>query len=59
MSSPLAIGAVSALVYFVSSGTRNYTRREIAGWLERAGFQAIEVHHSQTTPWRLVYLARA
>lgn len=56
---PEEIGAVSALVYFASSGTRSYTRREIAGWLERAGFQAIEVHHSRTAPWRLVYLARA
>ena len=56
---PEVIGAASALVYFVSSGTRNYTRLEIAGWLERAGFEAIEVRHSQAAPWRLIYLARA
>jgi SAM-dependent methyltransferase len=56
---PEVIGAASALVYFVSSGTRNYTRLEIAGWLERAGFEAIEVRRSQAAPWRLIYLARA
>lgn len=50
-------GAMSGLVYFVSSGTRNYTRRELSGWLTRAGFRDVEVHRSAASPWRLLYLA--
>jgi SAM-dependent methyltransferase len=56
---PSVTGALSALVYFVSSGTRNYSVRELRGWLERAGFGAIEVRRAERTPWRLLYLARA
>ena len=56
---PSLTGALSALVYFVSSGTRNYSAREVRGWLERAGFGAIEVRRAERTPWRLLYLARA
>jgi 2-polyprenyl-3-methyl-5-hydroxy-6-metoxy-1,4-benzoquinol methylase len=52
-------GAMSGLVYFASSGTRNYTRRELAGWLEQAGFSTVDVHRSEASPWRLLYLARA
>jgi hypothetical protein len=51
-------GALSAIVYYASSGTRNYTQREIAGWLTHAGFSDVRVHRSQTSPWRLLYLAR-
>jgi SAM-dependent methyltransferase len=56
---PSPVGAMSALVYFVSSGTRNYTGRELASWLEEAGFAAPEVHRAERSPWRLLYLARA
>jgi SAM-dependent methyltransferase len=53
------IGAVSALVYYASSGTRNYTRQELTRWLEQAGFARVEVRRAEQTPWRLLYLARA
>jgi SAM-dependent methyltransferase len=52
-------GAMSALVYFVSSGTRNYSSRELCGWLADAGFGAPEVHRAERSPWRLIYLAQA
>jgi len=52
-------GALSALVYFVSSGTRNYTRDELVDWLERAGFASVDVHSSARSPWRLLVVARA
>ena len=52
-------GAMSALVYFVSSGTRNYTARELCGWLQEAGFADPEVHRGERSPWRLLYLAQA
>jgi 2-polyprenyl-3-methyl-5-hydroxy-6-metoxy-1,4-benzoquinol methylase len=57
--SPSLNGAMSALVYFVSSGTRNYTRLELTDWLEQAGFGKVEVHRSESSPWRLFYLAQA
>ena len=56
---PSLNGAMSGLVYFASSGTRNYTKRELTGWLTDAGFQDVTVHRSDTSPWRLLYLARA
>jgi ubiquinone/menaquinone biosynthesis C-methylase UbiE/DNA-binding MarR family transcriptional regulator len=52
-------GAMSGLVYFASSGTRNYTKRELTGWLAHAGFSDVNVHRSDTSPWRLLYVARA
>jgi SAM-dependent methyltransferase len=55
---PSPAGAMSAVVYFVSSGTRNYTSRELASWLEEAGFALPEVHRAERSPWRLTYLAR-
>jgi cyclopropane fatty-acyl-phospholipid synthase-like methyltransferase len=56
---PSLSGAMSALVYFVSSGTRNYTRRELVDWLTQAGFTSVEVQRSKRSPWRLLYLAQA
>jgi SAM-dependent methyltransferase len=53
------MGALSALLYFASSGTRNYTQREVVDWLDDAGFGVIEVSRNERSPWRLVYVARA
>ena len=51
-------GAMSGLVYFASSGTRNYTRRALIGWLTQAGFATVDVQRSEASPWRLLFLAR-
>ena len=51
-------GAMSGLVYFVSSATRNYTRKELTLWLGEAGFARVQVHRSEHSPWRLLYVAR-
>ena len=56
---PSLTGALSGLVYFASSGTRNYSRAEIGAWLASAGFASVEVHRNERSPWRLLYLARA
>ena len=56
---PSRSGALSGLVYYASSGTRNYTRREVTGWLRQAGFSDPRVVRNQRSPWRLLYLARA
>ena len=52
-------GAMSGLVYFVSSGTRNYSRAELAAWLEQAGFRDVRVSSGEGAAHRLIYLARA
>jgi len=51
-------GAMSGLVYYVSSGVRNYTRGELDGWVREAGFAAPQVHRSESAPWRLMFVAR-
>lgn len=53
------IGALSGLLYFASSGTRNYSQREVTEWLEQAGFGLIEIQRNERSPWRLLYVARA
>jgi SAM-dependent methyltransferase len=52
-------GAVSAVVYYASSGTRNYTRSEVTGFLGEAGFAEVRAHRNQRSPWRLLYVTRA
>ena len=52
-------GAASAVVYYASSGTRNYTGAELTGFLEEAGFAEVRIHRNPRSPWRLLYLARA
>ena len=51
-------GAVSAVVYYASSGTRNYTRAELVGFLDETGFAEVRAHRNQRSPWRLLCLAR-
>jgi SAM-dependent methyltransferase len=51
-------GALSGLVYFASSGTRNYTPDEVRGWLRDAGFAGVDVHRNARSPWRLLYVGR-
>jgi SAM-dependent methyltransferase len=52
-------GALSGLVYFASSGTRNYTPDEVCEWIHRAGFADAKLHRNDRSPWRLLYVARA
>jgi SAM-dependent methyltransferase len=54
---PTRAGSASAIVYFASSGTRNYSASELRAWLRQAGFQSVEVHRAERSPWRLLYLA--
>jgi hypothetical protein len=49
-------GAMSGLTYYVASGTRNYSERELVGWLAEAGFGEVAVHRNESSPWRLLYV---
>jgi SAM-dependent methyltransferase len=52
-------GALSSLLFYAWSHGRNFNRREIAAWLEDAGFEEVRVHRSERSPWRIVVIGRA
>ena len=56
---PSEHGALSSLLFYAWSGGRNFEGREIAGWLEEAGFADVEVHRNDTSPWRIVVIGSA
>jgi SAM-dependent methyltransferase len=51
-------GALSSLLFYAWSHSRNFHRREVAGWLEQAGFADITVHRNERSPWRIVVVGR-
>jgi SAM-dependent methyltransferase len=52
-------GALSSLLFYAWSHGRNFSREEIAGWLEEAGFADVQVHRNERSPWRIVVVGRA
>lgn len=52
-------GALSSLLFYAWSHGRNFSRAEIAGWLEEAGFVDVRVHRNERSPWRIVVVGRA
>jgi len=57
--SPSGGGALSSLLFYAWSGGRNFEGREIAGWLEEAGFAEVEVHRNDASPWRILVIGSA
>jgi SAM-dependent methyltransferase len=51
-------GAISSLLFYAWSHSRNFTPSEIRGWMEAAGFGEIEVHRNERSPWRVVVVGR-
>jgi ubiquinone/menaquinone biosynthesis C-methylase UbiE len=51
-------GAISSLLFYAWSHSRNFTPSEIRGWMEAAGFAEVEVHRNERSPWRVVVVAR-
>jgi SAM-dependent methyltransferase len=51
------LGALSGLLFYAMSGTRTYSRAEVTGWLEEAGFSTIRFLRNEVSPWRVLYLA--
>lgn len=47
-------GAISSLLFYAWSHSRNFTPSEIRGWMEQAGFADVEVHRNERSPWRVV-----
>jgi hypothetical protein len=52
-------GGISSLLFYAFSRGRNFSRSEITGWLEEAGFADISVHHNERSPWRVVVVGTA
>jgi len=52
-------GALSSVLFYAWSHGRNFSRAEIAAWLEDAGFADVRVHRNERSPWRIVAVGRA
>jgi SAM-dependent methyltransferase len=53
-----AHGAISSLLFYAWSHSRNFTPSEIRGWMEAAGFDEVEAHRNERSPWRVVVVGR-
>jgi SAM-dependent methyltransferase len=51
-------GAVSSLLFYAWSHSRNFTPSEIQAWIQEAGFAQVEVHRNERSPWRVVVIGR-
>jgi SAM-dependent methyltransferase len=53
-----AHGAVSSLLFYAWSHSRNFAPSEVRGWLEDAGFEDVQVHQNVRSLWRMVVVGR-
>jgi SAM-dependent methyltransferase len=51
-------GAVSSLLFYAWSHSRNFSPSEVRAWLEEAGFAEIDVHRNIRSLWRMVVTGR-
>jgi SAM-dependent methyltransferase len=51
-------GAISSLLFYAWSHSRNFTPSEIRSWMEEAGFGEVETHRNERSPWRIVVVGR-
>jgi SAM-dependent methyltransferase len=51
-------GAVSSLLFYAWSHSRNFSPSEVGAWLREAGFEDIEVHRNVRSLWRMVVTGR-
>jgi SAM-dependent methyltransferase len=51
-------GAVSSLLFYAWSHSRNFSPSEVRGWLEDAGFEEVKVHRNIRSLWRMVVTGR-
>jgi hypothetical protein len=49
-------GAISSLLFYAWSHSRNFKPSEIRGWMEGAGFDRVDVHRNERSPWRVVVI---
>jgi SAM-dependent methyltransferase len=51
-------GAVSSLLFYAWSHSRNFSPSEVNGWMREAGFEDVEVHRNVRSLWRMVVTGR-
>jgi SAM-dependent methyltransferase len=51
-------GAVSSLLFYAWSHSRNFKPTEIRAWMDEAGFGSVDVHRNERSPWRVVVVGR-
>jgi SAM-dependent methyltransferase len=51
-------GAISSLLFYAWSHSRNFTPSEIRGWMREAGFAEVDTHRNERSPWRIVVVGR-
>ena len=49
-------GAISSLLFYAWSHSRNFKPSEIRGWMEAAGFDRVDVHRNERSAWRVVVI---
>lgn len=51
-------GAISSMLFYASSHSRNFRPSEIRAWMQEAGFAEVAVHRNPRSPWRVVVVGR-
>ena len=51
-------GAISSLLFYAWSHSRNFKPSEIRDWMEDAGFTGVQTHRNERSPWRVVVVGR-
>jgi SAM-dependent methyltransferase len=51
-------GAVSSLLFYAWSHSRNFSPSEVSAWMRDAGFEDVEVHRNVRSLWRMVVTGR-
>jgi cyclopropane fatty-acyl-phospholipid synthase-like methyltransferase len=51
-------GAISSLLFYTWSHSRNFRASEIEGWMQDAGFEDVRVHRNLLARWRVVVIGR-
>jgi SAM-dependent methyltransferase len=51
-------GAISSVLFYAWSHSRNFSVREIRAWMDEAGFGDVEVVRNERSPWRVLVVGR-
>jgi SAM-dependent methyltransferase len=51
-------GAISSILFYTWSHSRNFKPSEIRAWMQDAGFAEVTVHRNRRSPWRVVVVGR-
>jgi 2-polyprenyl-3-methyl-5-hydroxy-6-metoxy-1,4-benzoquinol methylase len=51
-------GAISSILFYAWSHSRNFRPSEVRAWMREAGFEEVTVHRNPRSPWRVVVVGR-